>query len=320
MKRRNMLLSRIRSFLLAGLLIASAGLACIAAPISANAADTSIADQEIPLAGSGRVLEPQSPGRVTYEGGGVTVDASNIAEGYITVKYSGSASKVKVLVTDKNKTLYQYVVRPGGKYEVIPFTSGDGIYKVEAYYNVSGNDYVQAVAKNIDVRLRNPLLPFLYPNQFVNFSDKSSAVRKSGELSSSAADTLAVVSHVYDYVIMNISYDNNMAQKVQSGQASGYVPDVDAVLASRKGICFDYAALMTAMLRARQIPTRMEFGYVSGGVYHAWISVYLQETGWINGVIRFDGTSWTRMDPTFASGAGPQYVGTGVEYKTVKRY
>ena len=48
-----------------------------------------------------------------------------------------------------------------------------------------------------------------------------------------------------------------------------------------KGICFDYAALMTAMLRSQGIPTKLEIGY-SGEVYHAWISTYIDEIGWVD--------------------------------------
>lgn len=42
------------------------------------------------------------------------------------------------------------------------------------------------------------------------------------------------------------------------------------------------------MLRSQRIPTRLEVGYM-GDVYHAWISIYTKETGWVNGIIEFDG-------------------------------
>jgi len=59
-------------------------------------------------------------------------------------------------------------------------------------------------------------------------------------------------------------------------------------------------------------------GY-AGGAYHAWISVWSEETGWIDGAIYFDGSTWQRMDPTFAS-SGKQsaaimaYIGDGSNY------
>ena len=57
---------------------------------------------------------------------------------------------------------------------------------------------------------------------------------------------------------------------------------------------------MATMLRSQNIPTRLEVGYM-GEEYHAWISIYIEEIGWINGIIEFDGANWNLMDPTFAS-------------------
>ena len=94
----------------------------------------------------------------------------------------------------------------------------------------------------------------------------------------------------------HFSYDYEKAKTV----TSGYLPELDAVLAERKGICFDYAALMTAMLRSQEVPCKLVVGY-AGSVYHAWISVWTEDNGWIDGVIFFDGNTWKRMDPTFAS-------------------
>ena len=72
------------------------------------------------------------------------------------------------------------------------------------------------------------------------------------------------------------------------------------------------------MLRSQAIPARLEIGY-SGEVYHAWISVYTEETGWIDKIIEFSENSWTRMDPTFASGNGNskkilKYIVDGANY------
>ena len=99
---------------------------------------------------------------------------------------------------------------------------------------------------------------------------------------------------------------------------SGYLPDVDEILASGKGICFDYASLMAAMLRSQNIPTKLVVGY-TGYVYHAWINVYAQESGWVEGVIFFDGSQWKLMDPTFASSGKSSdailaYIGDGTNY------
>ena len=77
------------------------------------------------------------------------------------------------------------------------------------------------------------------------------------------------------------------------------------------------------MLRSQRIPTRLEVGY-AGEAYHAWISVYLEETGWVDNIIEFHGSSWSLMDPTFAAGTGnssslKQFIGDGTNY-VVKYY
>ena len=123
------------------------------------------------------------------------------------------------------------------------------------------------------------------------------------------------VSRIYDYVTTHITYDNAKAASVESG----YVPDVDEILESGTGICFDYAAVMASMLRTQRIPTRLEIGY-AGNVYHAWISTHIDELGWVNGIIQFDGSRWQLMDPTCAANSSSSdlksFIGDGDNYQT----
>ncbi|MBR5313770.1 MAG: transglutaminase domain-containing protein [Clostridia bacterium] len=56
-----------------------------------------------------------------------------------------------------------------------------------------------------------------------------------------------------------------------------YVPNTTSILESKKGICYDYAALFAALCRSQNIPCSIEKGYYYGG-YHAWNKVYLNDT------------------------------------------
>ena len=280
-----------------------------------------IEDEAVPLyqkpAGSD-VRTPVASGSVTYGNGRATIDASNTSNGYVMIKYTGGQSRIKIQIA--KSTTYTYDLNARNTYEVFPFTEGNGTYSIKIFENVSGNQYAQVMSQNISVSLADEFAPFLTPNQYVNFSNGSAAVNKGAELAASAADEIGVVTNVYNYVINNITYDTAKAASVQSG----YLPNVDQVLAQKTGICFDYAALMTAMLRSQDIPTKLVIGY-SGGLYHAWVNVYIDNIGWGDNFIYFDGHNWSLMDPTFASSGGQsesikQYIGNGSNYQAKYTY
>lgn len=240
------------------------------------------------------VLTGQADGTVTYGSEGVTIDASHISEGYIMVSYTGTNEKVKLQITGPDEVVYTYDLH--GDYETFPLTAGSGSYTVGVFENIEGTSYSTLFTQTIDVKIDDEFGPYLYANQYVNFNGESKVVEKAEELSKPCNDDLEVIEQVYNYMISNFTYDYDKAESVQSG----YLPDVDEVFEAQTGICFDYAAVMAAMLRSQRIPTRLEVGY-AGDVYHAWISTYIEEQGWVNGIIQFDGKNWELMDPTFAS-------------------
>lgn len=264
-----------------------------------------------------KVLTPTADGSLVYSNELAAIDVSHSDQGYMMVSYNGSNSKVKMQVFTPAGTKYQYTLHAGYGYETFPLSEGSGTYDVKIYENVSGSEYSLAASATFDVSIGNSFGPFLYPSQYVYFNSGSSAVAKGAELASSADSDLEVVENIYHYVISTISYDYNKLSNV----TSGYVPDSDSTLATGTGICFDYAALMATMLRTQQIPTRLDVGN-AGSAYHAWISVFIQDIGWIDNIIYFDGTNWILMDPTFAAnatgdGSVESFIGDGSNY-TIK--
>jgi hypothetical protein len=254
------------------------------------------------------VRTPTASGTTVYQNTYAAIDASNLSQGYVMVKYKGTEdAKLKVQITKSGGTTYTYNLTTDGSYVTFPMSQGNGTYQIAVFKNVSGTSYVQLLAQSVTVKLTNELLPFLYPNQYVDFTANSTVVAKAKELVGTTTDTLQIVSLVYNYVVGNISYDYNKAKTVQSG----YLPNVDSVLKNKTGICFDYAAVMVAMLRSQNIPTKLVVGY-TGTTYHAWVTVFVEEVGWVNNVISFDGVNWKLMDPTFAS--------TGKSSSTIMQY
>ncbi len=258
-------------------------------------------------------LLPTATGTINYGNDLVTIDASNCGDGYFMVCYQGQSPKVKLQITGPDSITYTYNL--SNLYEAFPLTSGSGNYNVAIYENIEGTRYASVYEKTIAVDIENEFGPYLYSNQYINFTSESHAIEIAKDLAYPSNNDIDVITNVYNYIITTIVYDYDKAQTVQSG----YLPDIDDILVKKKGICFDYAAVMASMLRSQQIPTRLEIGY-AGEAYHAWISVYTQDKGWINGIIEFDGDSWKLMDPTFAASESEKdlkkFIGNGSNYTT----
>ncbi len=261
------------------------------------------------------VLIPEASGKTVYSSDIVSIDVSNTSEGYVMVQYTGNNEKVKFQMKTPDGTEYTYLVTDYGEYEAYPLPGENGSYTLILYESVSVEDNLYAVSftQDIDVTINNEFSPFLYPNHYVNFNSDSEAVKRGEALAKDCYSDLDVITNIYNYVIKNVSYDEEKAKNVDYG----YSPNVDETLSTKKGICFDYAALMTAMLRTQRIPTKLEVGY-AGEVYHAWISCYVDERGWVDNIIEFDGKNWSLMDPTFAanndSSSVKEYIGDGSKY------
>jgi hypothetical protein len=275
-------------------------------------------DGAVPLAGApalSTVLDPVASGTAVQQNQSAAIDYSNAKDGYVMVKWlAGGTPKLKVLVKGPSGTTYQYNLRTDGQFDTFPLSDGNGNYTVGVYQNTSGTQYATILTAAVAAQLTDEFAPFIRPNQYVTYTAGSKTVAKAAEICAGAADNLDKVSKVYTYVINNTVYDKQKAQTVKSG----YLPNVDETLATGKGICFDYAALMSAMLRSQGVPVKLVVGYTDG-VYHAWINVYSEKEGWIDGKIYFDGTQWKLMDPTFASSgkqseAIMQYIGNGDNY------
>lgn len=263
-------------------------------------------------------LVPTADGVAEARNDVAVIDYSHAEQGYVCANYTGSVPKVKIIVTGPDEVDYTYDLHGNG-YEVFPLSSGSGSYKIAIYENISGTKYSTCLYANVNVSLENEFGPFLYPNQYVCFNENSLTVAKGSELAKGADTNLDVVINVYNYITSSITYDYDKAED----PPTGYTTNVDEILESGTGICLDYAAVMAAMLRSQQIPTRLEVGYAKDA-YHAWVSIYTEETGWLNGIIEFTGNKWTLVDPTFGANsterALKKFIGDGSNYTLKKVY
>lgn len=240
-------------------------------------------------------LDVSAPGTSEQRNDQAVIDYSNTADGYVMVKYlQDTQDNLKAQVKGPEST-YTYVIS-SGKWSAFPLSEGDGDYQVAIFDNIEGTRYAMVLSASFSVRLKDEFAPFLRPNEYVNFASAPKSVALAASLTSGIEGTLDKVSAIYTYVVKNLTYDKELAANV----TSDYVPSLDSVLEKGSGICFDYAALMTGMLRSQGVPCKMVFGY-AGDTYHAWITVWVEGQGWVDNVVHFNGLQWELMDPTYAS-------------------
>ena len=261
---------------------------------------------EAPVSTAAVIESTIASGTQVEQNANCIIDYSNTSSGYVNVKYLESTNKTIKAQVIKGDTTYTYTIRKN-EYEVLPLTEGSGSYKVMILKNVEGTSYAQVLTATFDVSLSDEFQPYIRPNQYVEYGASTKCVKKAESLCKGASTDLAKVKKVYKWVIKYFSYDYDKARTVQAG----YLPELDVIYNKKKGICFDYAATMTAMLRSQGVPVKLVIGY-TGSEYHAWINVFSKKKGWITGAIYIAGNKWKLMDPTYAS--------TGKSSKSIMKY
>lgn len=241
------------------------------------------------------ILWPSADGINIAEDDKVLVDYSNANQGYIMAKTKTSDHKrLKVMIV-KDDEKYTYDINKDDEYKVYSFNMGDGNYTIKVYENIQDDQYSLLFSFECDVQLENEFVPFLYPNQVVDYDETTLCIEESFELVKEDKTDLDRVEHIYDWVLDNVVYDWD---KVEEVQGKYVLPVLDDIYNNKKGICFDYAAIMAAMLRVQHIPTKVVTGMIEEG-YHAWIEVYIENMGWIKPHVYFNSGEWTTMDPTY---------------------
>ncbi len=238
--------------------------------------------------------------------GGISVDTGSTPYGVLLIRVDSIAAdkRCKAIISEGGSS-YQYDILDRGKYVGIPLQLGNGSYQLNVYEGLGGDSYASKWSFTFSVSLASSLKPYTASSIMSDFSRGSGCVGKANSLCSGIGTSTGKVDAVYSWIVNNISYDRALASSISNKQITTYVPDPDRTYSSRKGICFDYASLMCAMLRSQGIPTRLIVGSTSLG-YHAWNEVFFEGKGWV--VVasfewqQIDGSDWVLFDSTFAAG------------------
>ena len=212
------------------------------------------------------VLMPET-GSKTKKNGGLVIDYSHMDQGYVMVKAAKGKKKLKVRVKAGDTTL-TYDLNNSGKYEVFPLQYGNGKYTYTLYKNVSGKKYAEDGKITLTAKMPDELTAFLYPNQYVDYNEKTDAVVEAGKLCAKLTDQKQKYKAVCDYMKSHFAYDYIKSVSVKAGQ----LPQIDDAWNKHMGICQDLSAIMVAMLRSQGVPARLMIGTLNASTYHAWVT------------------------------------------------
>lgn len=210
----------------------------------------------------------------------VQFDESNLDNGVISVLYNqASDKKLKVKIVKLDTQEKRYYDLEAERMESYSLPLGNGSYQISVLKQVDGTSYLSVEKAQVELLLEDQTSVFLASVQNVEWNQEMASIQLAQELVGEATSDQEKVAIIYDYMVKNFSYDYEKAATVRSG----YRTDIEECLMEKKGICYDYSALMAAMLRSVGVPTKLVKGYTTRMAgYHAWNQVYLEESGWVN--------------------------------------
>ena len=240
----------------------------------------------------------------------LTIDKSHAAEGIVQVQYKSPLTKTVKVRIEKDTVIYDYFIL-NNEVTTFPLQSGAGTYKISVVENVSGSTYRVAKTDTVKVDKLEDRKVFTNSIQLINFNGKMVSIVELNKLIADTKTDREKLDIIYNYIINNFTYDFDKVNMVATNAT--YIPVIDNVFAARKGVCYDYASLFAAILRANGIPTKLEMGYYTQvDAYHAWNEVFV------------DG-EWMIIDTTYDAQAREYKMNFTMkkdnkEFKVVKQY
>lgn len=192
----------------------------------------------------------------------------------VSIIYKGDPSKVYRVRISNSKGTYigAPTLEAKGKEETFPMFSGNDTYEVAVLQQTPKGTYTRVGTAEIVMKTAKSSDQFLNSNFYVDYGAAPKTTGQADTLSKSAKGANDQTKAVWDFIRNNYEYDYGKRLP------EGYATDLDAIFASKKGVCMDTAAEMAGMLRNIGIPTRFIMGttsVVEG--YHAWIEIQIDK-------------------------------------------
>jgi len=204
------------------------------------------------------------------------INKENLSSGVIEINYKIKDDiKTKILIAKDNNNYFYNLTNLNERF---PLQLGNGEYNVSILEKVEGNEYVQVTEQVVSLNLENENNMFLSSNKQINWNENMKAIKLAEKLTENSKSDEEKLKIIHEFIISNIVYDDEKINTI----SSDYVPNIDAILESSKGICYDYAVMLATMLRSVDIPTKLVNGYKNDiDSYHAWNQVFL-DGKWVN--------------------------------------
>jgi Transglutaminase-like enzymes, putative cysteine proteases len=206
------------------------------------------------------------------------IKVNNNQNGTATVYYDNSQeNRIKVLVQKTDSSIrYAYTIPSGADHVVCVLSQGNGTYRIMVCKNITGTKYSVVGTGEVSQKLADPDKVFLSSSQIVNWKATNNAIKYASKLTRNSNTDMKKIEKIYQYIVENYNYDYEKLKKL-SGSGT-YIPNIDQIFRTKKGICYDISALNASMLRSLGIKSKLIMGYSTvpelSGVYHAWNKVY----------------------------------------------
>lgn len=196
-------------------------------------------------------------------------------EATLEVELKDKAYKGYKVIVDKDDVEYIYnLVEPVTR---LPLQLGDGHYAITLLGSDDGRRYRTLNKTSFDVVLEEDVV-FLNSSQTVYYTEDDAVVTLAKALTEDLEDQEAKLRAIHTYVVEHVRYDYKKAENLPKG----YIPKPTETLEGGGGICYDYSALLGAMLRSVDVPTKLIKGYSTyTPVYHAWNEVLIDGEWWV---------------------------------------
>lgn len=147
----------------------------------------------------------------------------------------------------------------------IPLSYGNGTYEFKLYDPSMNLMHTEIIEVN---SLTDKML-YTMSNDVINFSSSDLVSIISSELYMKSESDYDFISKATKYTYEHITYD------IENRDLSMFVTP-DNILIRGHGVCYEEAKLLTALIRIKNIPCKLVFGYYNND-YHAWCEVFIED-------------------------------------------